>query len=432
MLLIYIPATSPRIKYVFELLFRHELGIDYRTTSDAVEFMNYEAEKLTYSTSRNINEFFIKASPLLFENDIRKREIHVEEKYDVKVLFSNNESCDVGFDIFSAIFYMVSRYEEYLPFEPDRFGRYPATDGLAFKNNFLQTPVVNVWIGLFKKILKTRFPSLKIKSAAFKAIVTYDVDVAYKYKGRNFYRALGSTAKDLLKLSWKNIFQRIMVLMKKQKDPWDVYEALAKTIKQHQLPSIFFFLLGDKSPNDRNLDYKSRLMTNLVRKVMSFSEIGIHPSFYTSALPEKIVIEKGRLEKISGKKIVKSRQHFLKFNLPDTYNSLLAAGITEDYSMVFPAQAGFRAGTCRPFYFYDLKNEKATPLKIFPVTFMEGTFINNKPGFAFALQQIIYLMNEVRKVNGTFISIWHNHTVSETKEYKEWKNIHDQMIRALL
>jgi hypothetical protein len=53
----------------------------------------------------------------------------------------------------------------------------------------------------------------------------------------------------------------------------------------------------------------------------------------------------------------------------------LEAGITEEYSMAFPEAPGFRAGTCKPFYFYDLKNEKVTDLKIFPVTCMDATFV---------------------------------------------------------
>jgi hypothetical protein len=117
--------------------------------------------------------------------------------------------------------------------------------------------------------------------------------------------------------------------------------------------------------------------------------------------------------------------------LPDTYNSLIAAGIREDYSMGFSQMPGFRAGTCKPFYFYDLKNEIATTLKIFPITFMESTVMNNSVNADEALQKIVSLLQEVRNVNGTFISLWHNHTISETTEYKEWRNVHEKMIQHL-
>ena len=341
-----------------------------------------------------------------------------------------NDNDDLGFDVFAAIFYLISRYEEYLPFLPDEFGRFKAHDSLAFKNDFLHLPVVDIWIDNFKIALQNKFPSLQIKPAVFNAIVTYDIDVAYKYRGRNFLRTTGSLLKDILWFKIKNIVERFHVLQGKEKDPWDVYEDLKTVISENNLQCIFFFLLSDKSVHDRNLDYQNRAMKILIDHTKLFAETGIHPSFYSSSFPEKILIEKERLEKLSGKKITKSRQHYLKFNLPETYNSLLSAGITEDYSMGFSQMAGFRAGTCKPFYFYDLKNEKATELRIFPITFMEST-LNISMNSELAFQKMLALLEEVKKVNGTFISLWHNHTISKTEEYKEWKKVHEKMIQKL-
>lgn len=432
MLLVYLPKISSRIQYVFELLFMQEWKIEYQVTSNVQTFEEHQFEKINYSASRINDEFFIKASSLLSENFIEEKNIIVEKKHETTILFPNDEPCDLGFDIFSAIFYMVSRYEEYLPYSPDIYGRYKAVDSISFQNNFLQKPLVNIWSRIFENILQKKFPSFKIKSSTFNPVVTYDIDVAYKFKGRNFYRTVGATAKDLLELKIKNILERIKTLLNFKKDSWDVYDSLLEVIAKNKLESIFFFLLADKTANDRNLNHNNPLMKRLINDIKNISKIGIHPSFTTSEFPEKMVIEKIRLEKISGINITKSRQHYLKFNLPTTYNSLLAAGITEDYSMGFPDMPGFRAGTCKPFYFYDLKNEKATRLKIFPVTCMEGSFINSNTQPEQAFQQILNLINEINKVNGIFISIWHNHTLSESAEYKPWKKVHDQMIEAVL
>ncbi|MGN6533589.1 MAG: polysaccharide deacetylase family protein [Ginsengibacter sp.] len=431
MLLIYLPKKSSRCEYIFDLIFTEEFAIDYRVTTDITEFNQHAKEKINYSFSKIANEFFIKASSLLFENEIKKQEIKVEQKHGTKVLFPDKNE-DLGFDIFSAVFYLISAYEEYLSFTPDEFGRFKAEDSLAFKNNFLHIPVVDAWINIFRIALQNKFPALQIKPAVFNAIATYDIDVAYKYCGRNFVRNTGSVVKDILSFKIKNITERLNVLRKKEKDPWDVYEDLKMIISENNLPCIFFFLLGDKSAHDRNLDYQNRAMKKLINKTKSFAETGIHPSFYSSLFPEKILIEKERLEKLAGKKIIKSRQHYLKFILPDTYNSLLAAGITEDYSMGFSKLPGFRAGTCKPFYFYDLKNEKATNLKIYPITFMESTVMNNSSNPDEAFQKIMSLLEEVKKVNGTFISLWHNHTISKTEEYKEWKKVHGRMIQKLV
>lgn len=433
MLLIYLPLITSRCEYIFEQIFREDLGLEYQYTTDLKIFEAYEEEKISYSFKRNNDEFYIQASSLLFENEIKKIDISAEKKFGTTVLFANGASCDLGFDIFSAVFYMISRYEEYLPFTPDKYGRYKSSDSLAYRNGFLQQPVVNIWINNFRSILINKFSYLQLKASSFNYIITYDIDTAYAFKGRNMFRLIGSTIKDTLQLKFKNIFNRVHSLGNIQKDPWDVYDLLYKTLVKNKIHSIFFFLLADYSKYDKNISYTHSVMKDLVTKVSKFSEIGIHPSFKTSGIAKKILVEKRRLERISGKKINKSRQHYLKFTLPDTYNHLIAAGIKEDYSMGFADMPGFRAGTCKPFYFYDLKNEKSTGLKIFPITVMEGSFINylQIPPLE-ALDYIFKMIEEVKNVNGTFMSIWHNHTLSETSMYKGWKYVHDKMIERIL
>jgi hypothetical protein len=419
MLLIYLPAVTPRTEYVFDLVFKTELGIDYITTTNRYAFDRYGQEKLNYSSTRTDKNLFVKASPLLFQNTIEKLNISVEKKHNTSVLFADDISCDMGFDIFAAVFYMVSRYEEYHPFTPDEHGRFKAAESLAYKNNFLQYPVVDLWIQHFKKILSEKFPSLLFRSSSFKTILTYDIDIAYAYRGRNIFRSIGATAKDVLKFKPKNILHRLNTFITKN-DPWDVYDSLKNTIEANNLNTIFFFLLGDYSTYNKNIDYDHPLMKKLVKKISEFTEIGIHPSYRSSEIPGTILTEKQRLENLSNKRITKSRQHYLRFILPDTYNQLLEAGITEDYSMGFADMPGFRAGTCTPFYFYDLEKERATTLKIFPVTFMEGAFIDYmKLSPSETFENIFKLIEQVKNVNGTFISIWHNNTISSYDIYHE-------------
>src|SRR6185503_4287156 len=101
MLLIYLSNVSTRTKYILDLVFNKEFGIEYKTTCDQNVFNSHAEEKINYSFSKKNNEFFIKASPLLFENFIKNQNIPVQEKFETKVLFSNNAECDLGFDIFS-------------------------------------------------------------------------------------------------------------------------------------------------------------------------------------------------------------------------------------------------------------------------------------------------------------------------------------------
>ena len=93
---------------------------------------------------------------------------------------------------------------------------------------------------------------------------------------------------------------------------------------------------------------------------------------------------------------------------------------------------GFRAGICTPFYFFNLAANQATTLKIHPVTYMDGSFIEDlqmHPGEG--LDIIKQLINTVKKVQGHFLCIWHNHTISETGPYRGWKQVLQETLRLL-
>ncbi len=426
MILIYLKQHTARSEFVFEFIFKEQFKIVYKTTNDLQEFENFNSTKINYSTHRFQSGFSLYNCGLLDDDSLKKVTITVGEMQGVKVLFPS-EDCDLGFDLFSETFYMLSRYEEYLPFTEDKYGRFKAEDSLAFKNGFLEIPIIDAGIDLLANGL-----NLQPNSSKFQALLTYDIDVAYKFKGRSFERNLGSTVKGILKLDFKNILQRLQVYLKLKKDPWDIYEELKESLSKNNLESIFFFLLGENSEYDRNLDYNSPVMIRLIKEVSQFTEIGIHPSFASNKRKTRVATEKQRLEFIAGKKVRKSRQHYLKLQFPKTYFKLIEAGIMEDYSMGFPDHAGFRAGTCKPFYFYDLKNEAITNLRIFPVTCMEVTFMNyEKLPPEKALMKILDLMQTVYNYKGTFISIWHNENLSSNGKSEEWKNVHEQMIRHI-
>lgn len=422
MILIYLNNLTARSEYVFEFIFREQFGIVFKVTNDRNEFEQFEDLKINYSSHRLPSGFFIKNTGLLEDDSLKKVKVTIGEVQGIKVLFPS-EDCDLGFDLFSATFYMLSRYEEYLPFTEDKYGRFRAEDSLAQQNDFLETPVIDAGIQLLGR-------SLNLPVAPeFAALLTYDIDVAYKFKGRSFERNLGSVVKDFLKFDFKNILERLEFFLKVKKDPWDIYSGLKETLAKNKMESLFFFLVGNRGEYDHNLDNNSPAMIGLIKDISHFTETGIHPSFASNKSRGKLVMEKERLEVIVGKRIRKSRQHYLKLEFPKTYIKLIEAGITEDYSMGFPDAAGFRAGTCHPFYFYDLKNEAITNLRIFPITCMEVTFINyEKLSPEKTLMKIRSLMQTVYNYRGTFISIWHNENLALSGKSKVWKNVHEQMI----
>ena len=167
----------------------------------------------------------------------------------------------------------------------------------------------------------------------------------------------------------------------------------------------------------------------MVKAISTVNETGIHSSYASNSFPEKVVIEKERLEQMTGKKVFRNRQHFLKMQLPLTYRQLLAAGISEDYTMGYSSQTGFRAGIASPFYFYDISAECTTDLLVYPFAAMDATlFYYLQLDADTSLLQVKKLVDEVRKVNGTFTFLAHNDLISSKGPWLGWKENFESLI----
>jgi hypothetical protein len=428
MVLIYAEKSTERLRYTLDYIFSQRLGLSYRLTLDRHEFDAFEGAKLGFGLAPYPKApFFVQSSGFLRETGIVPIAPPIAAG-PVPKLFPTGG--DLGFDVFAAVFYMLSRYEEYLPYQPDEYGRFKAQGCFADKNGFLEIPVVDHWVNQLKQALLALFPTLKVKQEQFNIVATYDIDVAYAYKGRSPLVTMAAAGRDILTGKVHHVPVRIKAVTGSDHDPWDVYDELRQTLGALDIPAIFFFLVGDKSKYDRNLDASSPVMKNVVQQLVQFAEIGLHPSFYGGSQKTAITREKQRLETLTGIPVTKSRQHYLKFQLPHTYRELLASGIAEDFTMCFADKAGFRAGTCHPFFFYDLEQEKSTELKVHSATYMDGTFFKYmKYSTDEAIVGMEALLKKVKEVNGTFITIWHNHSISNTPEFSQWKRAHDTLLQ---
>jgi len=116
----------------------------------------------------------------------------------------------------------------------------------------------------------------------------------------------------------------------------------------------------------------------------------------------------------------------------ETYQNLIKLGIKEDYTLGYATDTGFRAGTCTPFNFYDLYNEKETSLKIFPFQVMDTTLNQYlKLDVEEAVERISHMIEKVKQVRGTFISLWHNESLSDHGHWKGWEPVYKKMLEVI-
>ncbi|MDQ3047427.1 MAG: polysaccharide deacetylase family protein [Bacteroidota bacterium] len=429
MLLIYTHKITHRNKYIFNLIFKDILEIDFTLTADTDAFKKYDGPKLSYTNNILGDELFFSSRTLLFETGITDQNISVFDHGGEKVFFATGKSSALPFDVFAAAFYLVSRYEEYLPHIRDEHDRFDAKDSLAFINGFLKKPVLNIWTGWIRQLLQKNFPQLEFPERKYEFISTIDIDNAYAYREKGFTRSIGGYLKSLSAFDIPELVERTRVLLGLQKDPYDTYDFQLDIKKKYQIQSIYFFLLGDYGVNDKNLPIQSKKFQSLIKMLGDYADIGIHPSYGSNKSKEQLEKEVERLSKVLHRDVTKSRQHFLKLSLPETYRNLIDLDITDDYTMGFASQVGFRAGICTPFNFYDLDNELETKLKIHPFAVMEGTLkYYMKINAASAMDEIRPLIDEVKAVKGIFITLWHNDTLNDQKQWAGWKSVYEEMV----
>jgi len=429
MLLILVPKETNRLRYTMQLMLTRLLGLEVKYTLDKPVFEQYDGPKFSYGVTVDTKYLFFAAHGLLFENKISAREIkHSIYEGDVVFFSVLDKDSIFPFDPFAASFYLVSRYEEYLPHIRDSHNRYLAAGSDAYQHGFLDKPLVNIWSLKIRDILYCWFPDLPIKTPEYSFIPTIDVDAAYAFKNKGLTRAFAGIIKAFQNKDYDEVRQRIRVLLGLQHDPFDTFELQMKLQEKYKYRAIYFILLADYGKNDKNIPYNNRHFQNLIRYLADYTEIGIHPSYASSLQPSLMAMETARLSKILKLEVEHSRQHFLKLTLPETYRNLIHNDINDDYTMGYAEVPGFRASICTPFPFFDLDHDSPSNLMIHPFAVMDGTLIDYmKLTPQEANEKIKELIAEVRKVGGTFIPLWHNTTLNDEGKWKGWLDVYIKM-----
>ena len=430
MILVYTHKVTPRVRYIFKHIFTRTLLISVSFTNKIEEFVAHNGPKMSYSKVPLGNEFFVRSNDLLFQQGVNDIDITIQKWDKVPCFFNAGTKSIIPFDIFAASFYLISRYEEYLPHVKDEHSRFSANQSLAYKHRFLEKPVIDIWALKFVAILKEKFPDYVFPQREYSFISTIDVDNAFAYKHKSLIRTFAGFFNDFFKLRLRSFWDRFAVLTNIRKDPYNVFNFILKVKKKYNVRTIFFFLIADYTTFDTNVSPSKRKFKLLIKDMVDYARVGLHPSYFTMQDSLLLKKEKERLENITNIPTIRSRQHYGRFNLPETYQSLIDLEIKEDYSMGYSSHVGFRASTCTPFYFYDLDFEIQTPLKIFPFALMDTTlndYMNLTPKQS--LGRIRDLKNEVKAVNGTFITLFHNESLSNYGRWKGWGRLYESMLK---
>ncbi|MEO0044696.1 MAG: hypothetical protein RL329_4145 [Bacteroidota bacterium] len=420
----YTPPQLPRLRYIVDFIFNKILGINVLHIPTEKDWFQSSLPKIWYGsldTAPKTPAFILaKHHPILTEKGLKS---HIQP--------------DFGADGLARAFFEISRYEEYIAKNRDIHGRFTGAQSYAFKTGSLQRPIVHEIAEDLKQKLRHRYANIVFGTANYTFLPTYDIDMAWRYAHKGLIRSGLAGLRDGLRGDFKTLYQRIQVYQGRVGDPDFVFDDLEQLHQKKGLKPIFFWLLGDYAAYDKNIDSKNKHFQNLIRNIAKQYAVGIHPSYRSNQHLDILKMEVSRLQQMLRQhrlqKIemnrMQSRQHFLKLTLPTTYRRLIAAGITDDYTMGYADQIGFRAGVAIPFNWYDVEKDAVTNLIIHPFQVMDVTlqqYLKLSPTEAVAA--VKPLIEITKSVGGTFTTLWHNSSLSEMNEWKGWRVVYESIV----
>lgn len=424
MLLIHVQRITPRVSYTFKQMCKRILGLDIDLTSKIEPFIAHDGPKLSYGRQPLGKELYFQSVDLLFEHGLNDVDVQVFDWEETKCFFDvKHADSALPFDIFAATFYLLTRYEEYLPHVKDNMGRFPATESIGYIYDFLQDPVIDIWAYKFKKVLLEKYPDLEFRKKKFTIIPVFSVAQTFVYKNKGILRSIGGGIRDLWKLQFDKLTDRIKVLVGLKRDPYDIFDFVIQLQKKKKRKAKALFGLGDYSKYEKNVGYNRPKHHTIIKHIADYIDVGLKVSYEAISDLSLLKKEKLRIENIVNRRLQYSLCSFFKIKLPEAYRNFIELEIGEDYSMGYPKQSGFRAGTCSPFMFYDLDYEVQTPLVVYSFCFASQGDREDINDLMSARKEISIYMDKVKKVNGIFIPVFSNTLFSDLQNEPFWKSI---------
>ncbi|MBN2893866.1 MAG: polysaccharide deacetylase family protein [Bacteroidales bacterium] len=436
MIKIFCPNNfEPERKYIIDTLLGDFLGLEYEIFNH--EDLSYkivlENDKiLTFNDSFwskfDESKGYLSADNIPHEVQFTKNQFTPEN--DIPVIFGDEQltisetKIDCGIDIFSSSFFMLSRWEENVIQEKDIHQRFPCNLSLAQKHNFHYRPIVNEYLEMLWNMLQYMGCTQKRKQHIFEIIPTHDIDYFRQFNsfGAGFKHIAGDLLKrKSLKMAFDTTKKLTNVFFKKQKDAYDSFDFFMDFSEKYGLKSHFYFIAGQKGETDVDYNFLQKKVKSTLDKIQKRGHVvGIHGGYDSYNNPEQFQKEIDRFKE-SGIEVKKGRQHYLRFQIPETWQMWDNLGMKYDSTIGYTNDSGFRAGICHEYPVFDVKSRKKLDLIELPLIFMETASQKKYPKKEDFLNNLTELKNTVKRYNGQFVFLWHNSNVNSYL----WRNYID-------
>lgn len=297
-------------------------------------------------------------------------------------------------DIVYNTFFFISRAEELINTQRDEHGRFAAKYSILGQNNRLMIPTVDEYARMLMKLLDLPLPTPSFS----KIYLTHDIDTVAHY--RHWRGAMGG----ILRGQWRKVLASLKDI---HNDPAFTFSWLIAQDKTVERAECIYFV---KDTMGKGYDYPQYKLDGkdfetaeqLIEN--SGAKIGLHSSYYGG--------DKANWQ--LGNKAGLHRSHYLRCSI-DQMQRLAEMGITDDFTMMFPDQVGFRLQTTRPVRWINPKTMTLTDLVLHPLTVMDCTLSN--PQYMNLSEDEAYfecqrLFEKIHQNAGEVVILWHNTIVT--------------------
>ncbi|HZV67927.1 MAG TPA: polysaccharide deacetylase family protein [Saprospiraceae bacterium] len=328
-------------------------------------------------------------------------------------------------DLFAGAFFMLTRWEEAVKKDKDLHGRFPAAEALLVKSGQILRPVVDEYVALLRYWLLTLGYPLPSDDAKYKVVPTCDVDVPYYWRSKPAWKLLAGGFRRNPFHFFKDLKAHRAVKNGKKKDPYDQFDYLMTLAEKADTRFEFNMIGGGDTRFEGYYEIGDEHIKALMKRMMGRGHrIGAHPSYDSFKDADMMKKEIKAISFHSGSEISSSRQHYLRFEVADTWRCLASAGIKTDSTLGYAAEPGFRCGTSKPFPVFDIQERKELPLMERPLLIMDVSFrMYKKYTVDESLAVSKKIITEVKKHNGELVFLWHNSSLSEIDGWEGWNRV---------
>ncbi|HEY0704013.1 MAG TPA: polysaccharide deacetylase family protein [Candidatus Acidoferrales bacterium] len=333
---------------------------------------------------------------------------------NVGPLFSSTTSdcirCAV--DLPTAAFLTLSRFEETLQGRRDPHGRFSVFSTIAWREGFLDRPIVDEWGMAFEQALSRLLPNWKPATRRLRVNLSHDVDnIGIPFRPR-------SSAGHALRRGKPLAALRDLAAQCRVAEP-AYFRLLNKMISfasKRGLRPMVNWKAPESSLYDTGYDVRDSRVGAVISAFRARGfEMGIHPSYGSFASRAKLAGEVAFLQDFFEEKALGGRQHYLRWT-PALWEQWDDLGLAYDSSVGFADGVGFRAGTCYPYHPWLASQNRQAKLLEIPLIVMDSALKGYMKLAAHeALTCARELLERCRAVGGVFSLLWHNTTLMDSK-----------------